>query len=238
MQLMLKDTLISRRSFRPHEVEEITGLSVAMQRVWRHRELLTPQPTDKRPGEGFGPWDVAHILVLLSLNGVAAQDLKVASEHASLCAGTVLWFAARHPEAWSYVGSPDEIAEMQKQLTHLDKSAPDNRMLNFLDAQRDHLKRYSVRLTDGIEWTDDLGTVFAGASQMAGVVIDHERMAEFLLKAMRGTLFFAKSSRTEEPGPHLGRVGERTVTKSVAGRHAAKRLAHAMASRQPDKAHR
>lgn len=81
--------------FTPGEAERITGLSVAMQRDWRHRGFLPKTEGHAR----FNVFDLASMLAmkLLSDRGVGPQASQAVAEW---CAVGIVWEVLTDFEAW------------------------------------------------------------------------------------------------------------------------------------------
>jgi hypothetical protein len=100
--MMIRNPVFGYSTFKPAEVEAITGLSTALLRDWRRRKIIH-HTLDKGPN-GYSLGAVAELLVLkvLSDHGIGPKTVFGSSGN---LAGNVMHFALDEPTAWA---TPDE----------------------------------------------------------------------------------------------------------------------------------
>lgn len=170
----------SESIFAPTQVEDITGVTTATQRLWRHREILKEQ----KYGRGcFSAQELVEIFLIRELERHCGQDLKAAGQHATRIAPFVLGYAVAEYGAWEVLYSKNEKKALELYLTKMMEDFGPRSIGIIMGFFKKYQGRYSIWSSDSWALTDDLNVAFSADTSKASVVLDLATSARAIVHA-------------------------------------------------------
>jgi hypothetical protein len=167
--------------FSPGQVEAVTGVSPAQQRLWRHRGILQKR-IESHPR--FTPRELAEIAVLRDLEENTGQDLAVAAAHARQVAPYVLGFAVANPDAWIVKGPLPYKDQLRRYLENTTARFGPQAISHLMGIVKGDYGRFSIRSAVGLEIVSDLNDALSKTPRNVSVIVDHLEAGRLLVDAI------------------------------------------------------